>query len=93
MFPIGSLVNGLTPNTRTNMLAAFQDQRLTVWAFPAIAFADRDLLGLTMIHVGAEADLGRSALIVRQVQRDQFNFATCQSLKSAKLKINHEKSK
>lgn len=65
MFAIGSLVNGLTPNTRTNMLAAFQDQRLTVWAFPAIAFADRDLLGLTMIHVGAEADLGRSALIVR----------------------------
>ena len=47
---IGSMVTSICWNDRTNMLAAMQDNKFVVWYHPAVVYADKDLLPLTIVH-------------------------------------------
>lgn len=47
---LGSMVSSVCWNDGTNMLAAMQDNRLTVWYHPAIVYSDKDLLPVTLVH-------------------------------------------
>ena len=49
---LGSMVLSLKWNTESNMLAALQDSRLTVYLYPSVIFVDKSLLGRTMIETG-----------------------------------------
>ena len=42
---LGSMVLSLKWNTESNMLAALQDSRLTVYLYPSVIFVDKSLLG------------------------------------------------
>ena len=46
----GSMVTSICWNDRTNMLAAMQDNKFVVWYHPAVVYADKDLLPLTIVH-------------------------------------------
>ena len=46
------MVLSLKWNTESNMLAALQDSRLTVYLYPSVIFVDKSLLGRTMIETG-----------------------------------------
>ena len=47
---IGSMVTSICWNDHTNMLAAMQDNKFVVWYHPAVVYADKDLLPLTIVH-------------------------------------------
>ena len=44
------MVTSICWNDRTNMLAAMQDNKFVVWYHPAVVYADKDLLPLTIVH-------------------------------------------
>ena len=46
----GSMVTSICWNDHTNMLAAMQDNKFVVWYHPAVVYADKDLLPLTIVH-------------------------------------------
>ena len=46
----GSMVTSICWNDCTNMLAAMQDNKFVVWYHPAVVYADKDLLPLTIVH-------------------------------------------
>jgi intraflagellar transport protein 80 len=47
---LGSMVQSVRWNTESNMLAALQDARLTVYLYPSVIYVDKGLLGRTMIE-------------------------------------------
>ena len=47
---IGSMVTSICWNDRTNMVAAMQENKFVVCYHPAVVYADKDLLPLTIVH-------------------------------------------
>ncbi|XP_033637607.1 intraflagellar transport protein 80 homolog [Asterias rubens] len=60
---LGNMISSLAVNDGTNMLAALQDSKLTVWFYPSAAYVDRDLLPLT-IMVKDASEFGKNPQIV-----------------------------
>ena len=57
------MVLSLKWNTESNMLAALQDSRLTVYLYPSVIFVDKSLLGRTMIERDA-SEFGKHPTLV-----------------------------
>uniref|UniRef100_A0A915EGG2 Intraflagellar transport protein 80 homolog n=1 Tax=Ditylenchus dipsaci TaxID=166011 RepID=A0A915EGG2_9BILA len=58
---LGSLVSNLCFNTSTNMLSAFQDQKLVVYTYPGVVFTDKDLLQATVLDLTNSNEVGGNA--------------------------------
>ncbi|KAJ8030563.1 Intraflagellar transport protein 80-like [Holothuria leucospilota] len=60
---LGTMIYSLAWNDQTNMLAALQDGRLTVWYYPNAVFVDKELLSST-ISSKDTSEFGKSPQIV-----------------------------
>ncbi|XP_022247668.1 intraflagellar transport protein 80 homolog [Limulus polyphemus] len=60
---IGVMVQSVVWNDNTNMLAALQSGKLTVWYFPSVVFVDRNLLSRT-INEKEGSEFGKNPQIV-----------------------------
>ena len=47
------MVSSLAWNDACNMLAAIQDNHFTIWYYPSVVYADRDILQLTQYDKSA----------------------------------------
>ena len=72
---LGSMVLSLKWNTESNMLAALQDSRLTVYLYPSVIFVDKSLLGRTMIERGISCFITFS--IKNSLNFKSLNFFSC----------------
>lgn len=50
MLRTAAMIQSVSWNDDTNMLAALQDGRFTVWAYPNAAFVDQSLLSKTVME-------------------------------------------
>lgn len=46
--PAGSMVHSIAWNDAANILCGIQDNQLTVWYYPSVAFTDKDLIPKTL---------------------------------------------
>ena len=53
------MITTMTWNDNTNMLAAFQDGKFTVWYYPSAVYVDQDILPQTLLEKDS-----RSVLLV-----------------------------
>ena len=60
---LGAMVLSLKWNTESNMLAALQDSRLTIYLYPSVIFVDKSLLVRTMIERDA-SEFGKHPTLV-----------------------------
>ena len=56
---VGTMITTMTWNDNTNMLAAFQDGKFTVWYYPSAVYVDQDILPQTLLEKDS-----RSVLLV-----------------------------
>ncbi|EDV28474.1 uncharacterized protein TRIADDRAFT_49567 [Trichoplax adhaerens] len=60
---LGTMVSSLAWNDACNMLAAIQDNHFTIWYYPSVVYADRDILHLTQYEKNA-SEFGKSPQIL-----------------------------
>ncbi|KAI6222302.1 Intraflagellar transport protein 80-like protein [Aphelenchoides fujianensis] len=60
---IGAMISNIHFNNNTNMLAAFRERKVIVWALPTVVFTDRDLLPKVIIDLDS-GDMGKSSFII-----------------------------
>ncbi|XP_032237699.1 intraflagellar transport protein 80 homolog isoform X2 [Nematostella vectensis] len=60
---LGTMVTSMAWNDSTNMLAALQDGRFTVWYYPTAVFVDQDILPKTLLEKDS-SDFGKNPHIL-----------------------------